>query len=140
MIADLKILSNDYMQALMNISEKYLDFDETLYVALKGTFKEYLFCTDRMVYIIKRGYMTGHLLGEGVFKMPYKSITNAEVQMNLFFGYFEISAAGIENKDMNFWSSSRKNSPQIQPNSISITEKLYQDFSDASKFVIDKIH
>ena len=133
----LELTQNEQKEKLLTIASKYLDSDEILSVALKGTFQEYLFCTNKRIYIIKKGYMTGHFFGEGIFKLDYFTITNVEVKIKLFFGYFELSAAGLENKDMDFWSADRKTSPQLQPNTVSITQKSYEFFKKASKFIMN---
>lgn len=112
--------------------------NEVIYVALKGAFKEYLFCTDRMVYIHKKGFMTGHTFGAGAFKMPYTNITNAEVDYHLATGYFELSSGGLQNKHLNYWDN-RGNSPQKAPNAISITgPELKSLFDEAAHFIMRK--
>jgi hypothetical protein len=112
--------------------------NEVVYVALKGAFKEYLFCTDRMVYIYKKGFMTGHTFGVGAFNMPYSNITNAEVDYHLTTGYFELSSGGLKNKPLNYWDN-KGNSPQKAPNAISITgSELRSLFDEAAHFIMRK--
>lgn len=119
-------------------AEKVVPQNETAYVALKGAFKEYLICTDRMVYIIKQGYMTGHLFGNGNFSMPYANITNAEVDFHLVSGYFEISSGGLQNKRYNYWSQDKDKNPAQQPNVISITGAPDAElFRRAARFILD---
>ena len=55
-----------YLDLLINIANSVIGDNEILYVALKGTFKEFLFCTDKNVYIVKQGYMTGHTFCNGI--------------------------------------------------------------------------
>ncbi|EGV08200.1 hypothetical protein ACVR1N_07840 [Streptococcus constellatus subsp. pharyngis] len=42
-----------YLDLLINIANSVIGDNEILYVALKGTFKEFLFYTDKNVYIVK---------------------------------------------------------------------------------------
>lgn len=108
-------------------------------VALKGSFKEYLIATDSMVYIIKKGFMTGHTFGSGNFKMPYVNITNAEVDYHFASGYFEISSGGMQNTRKSYWSND-ENSTQKAPNVVSITGKdLKNTFVYAANIITRKI-
>lgn len=52
--------------------KEYVPADEKVVLALKGSNKEYLICTDKHVLIIKKGFMTGHTFGVGKFKIAYK--------------------------------------------------------------------
>lgn len=125
---------------LLKVAEENIPANETILVALKGTFKEYLFCTNLNVYIIKKGFMTGHLFGGGNFRMPYNKITNAEVNMSFLSGYFELSSAGLENKRLNYWASNPNEDPAKQPNCISIQSTFKNDFIKASEIILQKIN
>lgn len=123
----------------LQASASIVPSDETIYVALKGAFKEYLICTDKMVYIIKKGYMTGHMFGDNLFNMPYTNITNAQIDYHLATGYFIISAGGIENRPLSYWSQNN-DSAQTAPNAISITGNTQKNlFHDAANFILQKI-
>lgn len=135
---ELKICQENEKQELLNIAGKTIGLVETLFVALKGMFKEYLLCTDKSAYIVKQGFMTGYLFGDGVFKIPYQQISNVEVDFHLLSGYFEISGAGLENKKLNYWDD--KNSPQKQPNCISLGAIHKEVFKNAADFIMDMIH
>lgn len=137
--SDLIVFQENNKQELMAISTEVVPMNEKIYVALKGAFKEYLFCTDRTVYISKKGFMTGHTFGDSTFKMAYENITNAEVDYHLASGYFELSAGGLQNKPLNYWDN-KGNSPQKAPNAISITgTDLRDDFVRATHFIMDKV-
>lgn len=125
---------------LLKVAEENIPANETILVALKGTFKEYLFCTNLNVYIIKKGFMTGHLFGGGNFRMPYHKITNAEVNISFLSGYFELSSAGLENKRLNYWASNPNEDPAKQPNCISIQSTFKNDFIKASEIILQKIN
>lgn len=137
--SDLLIVQEKNKQELIAVSADVVPMNEKIYVALKGAFKEYLFCTDRTVYISKKGFMTGHTFGGGTFKMAYENITNAEVDYHLASGYFELSAGGLQNKPLSYWDN-KGNSPQQAPNAISITgTDLRDDFVRATHFIMDKV-
>lgn len=107
---------------------------------LKGTFKEWLVCTNTQVFIIKKGFMTGHTFGNGVFQMPYKNVSGANVTYHLMSGYFELSAGGMQNTDKSYWSNKKGESPQQAKNCISITDKkLAAKFKEACAFIMKKV-
>lgn len=129
------------VKELLIIANTVLPQDELLHLCLKGTFKEYLFCTDKSVYIIKKGFMTGHTFGSGIFSMPYSNISNVEIDMKLLGGYFEISGGGIQNTDKNYWSSDKKNDPSKQPNTISLGNRSFLEaFNYAKNLIMQKVN
>ena len=136
----LQLYQEKNIKEIMSIAHDVVPSSETIYVALKGAFKEYLFCTDKMVYIAKKGFMTGHTFGSGVFKMPYANITNAEVDYHLTTGYFELSSGGLQNKSLSYWSSKKEDSVKQAPNAISLAGKDLRDqFEQAAHFIMDKV-
>ncbi|MDD3003008.1 MAG: SHOCT domain-containing protein [Candidatus Shapirobacteria bacterium] len=113
--------------------------DETVLICLKGTNKEWLICTDKKLYILKRGFMTGHLAGDSNFQMPYKNITGAHTDYHLLTGYFEVSTGGMQNVQKNYWAQGQ-NSPQQSPNCVTIAGKpMLEKFRDACHFINQKI-
>jgi hypothetical protein len=131
------IFQPDLIDEVMDRALSVIPVNEKIYVALKGAFKEYLYCTDKKVYIYKVGYMTGHIFGGDAFSMPYANITNAEVDFHLTTGYFELSSGGLQNQKLDYWSTN--NSPQKAPNAISLTgTELRSVFTKAANFINDK--
>ena len=117
-----------------------LDQDEKVLLWLKGAFKEWLVCTDKQVFVIKQGFLTGHVFGSGVFQIPYKNITNVTVNYHLLSGYFELSSGGMQNSEKKYWSTDEKNDPAKAPNCISITGKdLANEFKKACGFIINLV-
>ena len=117
--------------------QKTVGLNENVFIALKGVWKEYLICTDLQVYVIKRGMMTGHTFGGGVLKLSYHNITNAEVVYRMMSGYFEISAAGLDNKHYTHYQSGN---PSNQPNCISIADRSAREaFETASSMIMAKV-
>ena len=140
MIADDALLSKKHDKQLKEIIDRYVATDEEIIVALRGVQKEYLVATDKQVYIIKKGFMTGHLFGHGVMKLPYKAITSVNVDMGLLTGYFELSAAGIENKKLPYITSQKGASSSEAPNAISINRTLLPEFEKAVAIINRQIH
>ena len=134
--SDLNITNKE----LQNIIDINISQDEKVELAIKGVFKEYLICTDKKVYIIKKGFMTGHFFGKGNFSIPYSKITNVEIDFHLMTGYFEISTGGLENKRLNYWSNDAHDDPSKQPNCISLNSACKKEFEDAKQFIFDKLN
>jgi hypothetical protein len=117
-----------------------LEAGEQIEICLRGAFDEVFVATDRRVFIIKRGFMTSNLFGQGFFQLPYRAIATAEVRYGLVSGHFELSAAGMQNKPISYWSTG-KSSPQQAPNCISITDrKQAARFRLASSQILQRVH
>jgi hypothetical protein len=93
---------------------------EKVFVKLRGTFSEGLVCTSTRVIILKSGFMTGQLFGINTFQLPYAHVAGVQVRFNLLTGYFELSAAGMQSSDKDFWNRDKKFSPAKAPNCVSI--------------------
>ena len=110
---------------------------ENLKVALKGAFKEYLFADENEVYIYKNGFMTGHLFGSSVYKLPYKNISSVNINYHLLTGYFEVSAGGVQNQPTSYWNHDDKSDPSKMPNAISLAG---QDQAKIFRVAADEIN
>jgi hypothetical protein len=73
--------------------------------------------------------MAGQLFGTNTFQLPYSQVTCIRVRFNLFTGYFETSAGGMQNTGENFWDNERQFTPAKAPNCVSINGRV-----SASKF------
>lgn len=136
LICENRILSNISEIEQNKLFKENINVNEKIYVALKGVFKEYLICTDKQVYIIKKGFMTGHTFGNGLFKMPYSNISNVEIDFHFCTGYFELSTGGLKNRRLNYWSSESDEKPALQPNVISLNAENKSLFEQASEIIL----
>ncbi|MCZ3622117.1 SHOCT domain-containing protein [Lactobacillus mulieris] len=129
-----------FFQVLVNDCDHLIPESEIMYVALKGGHREYLICTEKNLYIVKRGYMTGHTFGANVFKLPYERISNVNIQKGFMGGYFQVVAPGVNLEEKAYWSSDHDKSPQHANNCISLPgETYYSAFAQASKFISERI-
>lgn len=124
-----------WMPNLISLAKNVIHQDEVLQIALSGMFKEYLIVTDKTLYILKSGFMTGHLTGNGSFIMPLDSVTNTSVDFHLMSGYFTVSTAGMENTQKNFWSQDKQFDPAKSPNTISLGADSKRNFIKASQMI-----
>lgn len=106
----------------------------TLSVALKGTNKEYLFADTQQLTILKKGFMTGHTFGGGIYSMPYQNISGVRVEFHFASGYFEVSAGGMQNTPKSYWENG-KDSPQQSPNTISLVTGNKDAFMKAADII-----
>lgn len=131
------ILFSGLTPELSELISSVEDIGENVLIAIKGVYREYLICTNKNVYIVKKGFMTGHFFGKDNFHIPYNQITNVEIDMHLLYGYFELSAGGLENKRLNYWSSNENEYPAKQPNCISLNKVVLENFEKARDFILN---
>jgi hypothetical protein len=73
--------------------------------------------------------MTGQFFGTNTFQLSYAHVAGVQVRFNLLTGYFELSAAGMQSSDKEFWNRDKKFSPAKAPNCVSINGR-----GNAAKF------
>ena len=116
-----------------------LTADETMFVKLKGAFKEVLVCTNKRVIILKSGLQTGHWFGLSQFQLPLALVSSAEVSATMGVGFIEISAGGVQNTPKSYWAQSKERSAQKAPNCVSISGSV-KAFRAASTVIMEKAH
>lgn len=104
-------------------------------VALKGAFGEYLVATTDRVYIFKKGFMTGHIIGSGTFSASYKQITNIIYDFHMMSGTFSIATAGTDFSKKDYWSNGSDSASQA-PNVISLIAAIKDDFKQAASILL----
>jgi hypothetical protein len=136
-------------RSLAKILKANLGVGEEVELSLKGMYTEALVCTNNRVMIIKKGYFTGHIFGHSLFQLPYAGITSAEVNSHISFGYFELSAGGVQSVRKSIWQDASNalhrrsgvnapQSPQHSPNCVSLTRRMLPAFRSASTFILEK--
>lgn len=126
-------------QSILSVRD-HVNSNETVEILLRGAYKEYLVVTEKTLYIIKKGYMTGHLVGSGVFAMPLTQITNVFVDYHLATGYFAVSTGGVENVRKNYWSLDPNVDPGKAPNTIAIAGKnIFDCFTQACVIINERL-
>jgi hypothetical protein len=119
---------------------KKLLHNENIFLCLKGVSKEWLVCTDKQVYIFKKGFTTGHSFGSNNFHLLYQNVSSVQVNKHLFSGHFEISSVGMQNTSESYWSSVKNKSPQNAPNCVSlIGREDFDKFQAACDFINGKM-
>ena len=110
---------------------------EQVFVKLHGAFKEALVCTSMRVMILKGGWMTGQIFGNGTFQCPYSMVAGAEVNFHLLTGYFELSTGGMQGTPKSFWQGGSKPTAAKSPNCVSISgSEMAQKFRQACALIM----
>lgn len=123
----------------LKIAHSLISNREVLHIALQGMFKEYLIVTDKTLYILKKGYMTGHFIGQGAFTIPLSDISNTSVDFHLMSGYFLVAASGMQNTRKDFWSTDKDMDPAKAPNTISLNAAVKSNFLQATQIINTKL-
>lgn len=130
---------NTDQDVLINLATQLVPSSEMIIIMLKGDFKEFLIVTDQTLYIIKSGYMTGHMIGQGNFPMPLTQVSNTSVDFHFMSGYFTVSAPGLQNTPKNYWSTDRNLDPAKAPNTISLGAANKDLFIKATQIINTKL-
>ena len=109
---------------LFSIAQENFQSDETVFLAIKGAFKEYIFATDRSIYIYKTWFMTGRTFGYSLFQLDHANISSVQLHKNFGgTGYIEIVGIGMQNqKDLSYWSSDKDKNPSRMENMVSFSD------------------
>ena len=138
MITDKIKIKDDKLSKIVSDTRDIIGSDEVVYVALKGTNREYLICSDKMVHIIKKGFMTDNTFGGNDFRALYCNITNAAVNKGFISASFIIATAGMQSNIPDNWSNDKNNNPRTMPNAIgfSSTSENVMRFREAANFIL----
>lgn len=106
---------------MSKIADQYI-MDDEIYVAYKGGHKEYIFATEKRVYIYKTGFMTGRTFGYSLFQLEHENISSIQIHTQFGgVGYLEVVGVGMQNRgDLSYWSTNKDNDPMHLENTISI--------------------
>lgn len=133
------LFTTNNQNILINLADQLVSNNETVVIMLKGAFKEYLIVTDKTLHIIKSGYMTGHMIGQGNFSMPLIQVSNTSVDFHFMSGYFTVSAPGLQNTRKDYWSTDRNLDPAKSPNTISLGAANKDLFIKATQIINNRL-
>ena len=101
--------TNNLIEDLGPRGEKHLmanmHSDEKILVKLKAPWGQAFVVTDRHIYIVKWGYMTGNLFGGRVSAFGRNQIVGIEVKKNLATGVLEVLTAATRDAHLSYWSN-----------------------------------
>lgn len=139
MITDRVKIKDDNFSQIISDTKDIVGGSEIVYVALKGTNREYLICTDRMIHIIKKGFMTDNTFGGNDFNVLYTNVTNVTVNKSIISACFVITTAGMQGNILGKFSKDKNSNPRTMPNAIgfSSTSENIMRFRDAANFILN---
>lgn len=117
-----KINIRDVVSApLSRKAEKILSLNlqnnEDILLKLMGAFGQALVITNKRVYILKWGFMTGNFLRNRCYSFEYRNITGININQNLFTGSLQILTASSPPSHAGYWSKG-----QEVPNAITFAK------------------
>lgn len=96
------------IESLGSRGEKHLaaniQTDEKILAKLRGAQGQGLVLTDRHIYIVKWGYMTGNTFGGRCSAFDYSKVVGLEIKTNLLTGVFEVLTAATRDAHLGTWS------------------------------------
>jgi hypothetical protein len=112
-----------------------LSSDEKIFIKLKGAFGQGLAVTDKRIYIIKWGWMTGNLVGSKCITFEYKNVTGVHLKKGWTTGAFEVFSAATQSSNKGYWGSNAAKSDNIV--TFNARTGLFQE---ATNFIRNKIN
>jgi hypothetical protein len=136
--------NTNLIESLGNRGEKNLKDnlhpDEKILAKLKGTFGQGFVLTDRHVYIVKWGYMTGNIFGGRCSAFNYSDIVSIETRKNLNTSVLEVlSSATREAPHLSYWSNG-DNSALKSNYAVTFFNRDFSKFQQAVVLARDMIH
>ena len=78
--------------------------DEKILAKLKGSYGQGFVLTDRHIFVVKWGYMTGNLFGGRCSAFDYSSVVGIEIKKNLMTGVVEVLSAATKDAHLSYWT------------------------------------
>lgn len=101
-----------------NLLKANLSTDEKIVIKLKGTFKEAFVVTDKKIYVLKWGFMTGNTFGGRCIGFDFNRITSIEFRKHFTNGYVEILTPATQNSQKSYWSSANSGNSSLTADNI----------------------
>ncbi len=131
------------IESLGSRGEKHLNEnmhpDEKVLVKLKGTWGQGLVLTDRNIYVVKWGYMTGNIFGGRCSAFNYNDVVSVEIRKNLNTGVLEILSSATRDKHLSYWNQG-ENSAFKSNYAVTFTGPNFTKFQQATVVARDMIH
>lgn len=133
---------NSIVQNLGNRGESLLanniSSDETIYVKLKGSLGEGFVVTDKRVYVLKWGYMTGNTFGGRCLAFELRNVTSIEFKKKLATGTVEVLTPATQNAQKSYWGQGA-NSALKSDNVITFQRSQFKHFQKGVNIARDII-
>jgi Short C-terminal domain len=81
--------------------------DERVEVVIRGVHGQRMYGTDRRVFVYKKGWLAGALLGRKIASWDYRNITGVHLDRGAMYGVVAIHAAGISTTPVRYQSTNK---------------------------------
>src|SRR5690242_16230811 len=88
--------------------KRNIQANEQILLKVKGAFGQGLVITNKMIYILKWGYMTGNIVGGKCISYEFFNITGIHLKKGWLTGTFEILRPATQQSNKGYWSSGEK--------------------------------
>ncbi len=134
------------IESLGSRGEKHLAANmqpsEKIVVKLKAPWGQAFVLTDRHIYIIKWGYMTGNTFGGRCTAFDYRNVVGIEIKKNLITGTLEVISAATQNANLGYWAQKQSSAWKSNYAIPFTTQKfnLFQQAVNIARGLINKSH
>ena len=81
--------------------------NERVEVVVRGVHGQRMYGTDRRVFVYKKGWLAGALLGSKVSSWEYRNITGIQIDRGAIYGVVVVHAAGIGSTAVRYQSANK---------------------------------
>jgi len=113
------------------LKENIVNNEEKIFVKLQGSFGEGLVITDKRLYVLKWGFMTGNLIGGRCNVFEFGNITGIEIKKG-WTGTFEVLTPATQNTQKSYWGKDN-NSAIKSDNIVTFQQDKFNLFQEATK-------
>ena len=127
--------NKNFIQNLGNRGEKLIEENlhgDKVFVKLKGAFGQGLVITDKRIYVLKWGYMTGNFFGGRCTGFGYNNIVGLEIRKNLSTGIFQVLTPSNQESQKTYWGTG-SNDATRSDNIVTIFSNDFNSFQEAAK-------
>lgn len=113
--------------------------DEKVLAKIKGSWGQALVLTDRHIFVVKWGYMTGNTFGGRCSAFDYSKVVGVEIKKNLLTGVFEVLTAATRDAHLSFWDQ-KANSAFKSNYAISFASQMFDKFQRVTVLARERIN
>jgi len=114
------------------LKDNLVNNEEKIFVKLQGSFGEGLVITDKRLYVLKWGFMTGNFIGGKCNVFEFGNITGIEIKKSWTSGTFEVLTPATQNAQKSYWGNGN-NSAIESDNIVTFQQDKFNLFQEAAK-------
>lgn len=126
-----------------NLLHQNISSDEKIMVKLPGAFGQAFVLTNKRMYLVKWGFMTGNTFGGQCLAFEYKNITGVKITNGMMTGVFQVITAGNQNTEKSYWGAGPKGNAIKADDAITYRRegfKMFQQATNMARELINQAH